>query len=165
MRTSLSLVLGFSVFTSVFGLRLQADAVAWDGGGDGVAWNDANNWAAKSLPTPEDDVVISGVGAGVTIVLSGDATVRSLECSASFTVASGVLSLTHGESHVDGAFTVAEACILRVTGGTTVFQANGTAVVDRAGLQALGGAVLSLPGAVSGGGQGQQWRAEGAGSR
>ena len=39
--------------------RFLLSTVSWDGGGDGVSWNDPRNWSNDSLPTASDDVVIS----------------------------------------------------------------------------------------------------------
>src|SRR4051812_39321560 len=64
--------------------RLLA-AITWDGGGDAVSWNSANNWSNNLLPTSADDVTLGG-GAG-TVVLTGTAsTVKSLITSRPLTV-------------------------------------------------------------------------------
>jgi hypothetical protein len=38
--------------------KAWAATLTWDGGGDGISWNDANNWVGNVAPTSADDVVL-----------------------------------------------------------------------------------------------------------
>jgi hypothetical protein len=55
--------------------------VSWDGGGDGVSWNQTANWSNNTLPTASDDALISGLSTKVTIVISANVTVQSLHAA------------------------------------------------------------------------------------
>lgn len=50
-------LLTVSVISLLFSLYSSAQ-VRWDGGGDGISWNDALNWQGDILPVPSDDVVL-----------------------------------------------------------------------------------------------------------
>jgi hypothetical protein len=47
--------------------RLLA-TVSWDGGGDGVHWDDANNWTGNVAPVAGDDVVVDVPGSASTVI-------------------------------------------------------------------------------------------------
>ena len=92
-------------------LTVTAGPRVWDGGGDGVTWNDANNWDGNTLPTAGQDVYINGVG---VIISSGTVSVRSV-------ISSRTISIT------GGSFAVAQASEfnagVNLSGGT--LTANG----------------------------------------
>jgi hypothetical protein len=73
----------------------------WNGGGDGVNWNDPLNWAPHSLPGSANDAIVSVAGAP-TIHLSGSAAIRSLQLDETLVLSAGanavlrVSSLTLG---------------------------------------------------------------------
>lgn len=56
------------VFLVTTAFQLSAQQVTWDGGGDGVSWNDANNWNPNAIPVSTDSVTID---ADVSVTLSG----------------------------------------------------------------------------------------------
>lgn len=64
MRMSLSLVL-------VISMPLAAQAVSWNGGGDGTNWSDPDNWGGTAPAHPEDAVIDPSTS--TTVVLSSDA--------------------------------------------------------------------------------------------
>jgi hypothetical protein len=75
---------------------LAAATVSWDGGGDGVSWNDPANWSANQLPGRGDTVTVPGAFAGVTILhATGSTSIASFDgyrlhlAGGSFTVAGG----------------------------------------------------------------------------
>ena len=53
-------------------------AVAWDGGGDGTNWSDANNWSSNAVPGAADDVTIDVPGAVTVLVRGAQPSVQSL---------------------------------------------------------------------------------------
>lgn len=57
--------------------RCLLAAVAWDGGGDGVSWGDANNWSNNQVPTAADDVTIDVPG-NIVVTLGSTRFVRTL---------------------------------------------------------------------------------------
>ena len=69
--------------------RLAPALVTWDGTGDGIYWDDPDNWDTDSLPTTSDDVAIT---TPASVSLMGKAIIRSLQCSADLAV-SGTLAL------------------------------------------------------------------------
>ncbi|RMG83974.1 MAG: T9SS C-terminal target domain-containing protein [Bacteroidetes bacterium] len=50
-----------------FGLPLLINAQTWDGGGDGVSWDDAQNWNPDAIPTAAQTATFDGV----TVTLTG----------------------------------------------------------------------------------------------
>jgi hypothetical protein len=67
--------------------RLLA-AVAWDGGGDGVTWNDSDNWSTNTLPSAADDVTINVASNPTILLFGGGATINSLVSSETLRVTS-----------------------------------------------------------------------------
>jgi hypothetical protein len=118
-------------------------AVAWDGGGGDLLWNNPLNWSTNELPGPDDDVRIDAPG-NVTIVYdSAEAvTVRSLALSDS-------LRLSAGSIDVSGAFSVDPGQTLSVVGAGVEFVAQGVSTIDGTNLIVSDGARLSLPSATS----------------
>jgi hypothetical protein len=43
---------------SVSACFMTGAQITWDGGGDGIAWNDPANWFPDAVPAPTDDVVL-----------------------------------------------------------------------------------------------------------
>jgi hypothetical protein len=88
---------------------VHAANILWDGGGDGVSWNDPLNWAGDALPAAGDAVVVTGSFAGTTIVHAGGTT-----SIASF---DGYRLAISG-----GSFSVSGSCLIRArldySGGT-----------------------------------------------
>jgi hypothetical protein len=58
--------------------RVLLAAISWDGGGDGVHWDQPNNWSPNQVPTINDDVTIDVPAANPTITIRTNAAVRSL---------------------------------------------------------------------------------------
>jgi hypothetical protein len=105
----------------------------------------------------------------VTIVISDNVTVRSVQCSASLRLNSGNLTVTSGASLIQGVFTAAAGRSLSASGAGTTFTANGPGVIDHASFYVSAGARLSLPGVRSftkpdGCNGDVYWQASGAGS-
>jgi len=54
----------------------------WDGGGDGISWNDANNWCDNTVPGPTDDVILDHTAcsplAAYTITASAPVAIKDL---------------------------------------------------------------------------------------
>ena len=67
--------------------------VTWDGGGDGVNWNDPKNWSGDMTPGDNDDVTI---GAGATAVTLAGASewVKSVSCSRQLVINGPLLTVT-----------------------------------------------------------------------
>ena len=104
----------------------------------------------------------------VTINITANVSVQSLQCSASLSVTGGSLTLTKGSSEVIGSFAVGGGRSLSVNGAGTVFAANGAASLNDALLYAENGGVLSVPGVGQAALIGENyltWQAVGAGSR
>src|SRR5262245_36744248 len=68
-----------------------APAVLWDGGGDGVTWQDPRNWSTDALPAASDDVVIQDLRHVTVVYSGGDTTVHSLTSHESLAVSGGSL--------------------------------------------------------------------------
>ena len=139
--------------------------VTWNGGGDGVNWNDPLNWSGAQTPGPTNDVVIS-VAPNATIVCASGATIQSVQCTGGFFVVSGTLTVTEGASTISGPLTMAPQAGLSGSGVGVSFTATGPTQVDDARLYVSSGALLALPkvGACQSW-DSTWWQASGAGSR
>jgi hypothetical protein len=139
-------------------------SMMWTGGGDGVSFQDPNNWNADRVPTTGDNVVINT--AGITINSTASVSIRSIESQAALNIESGTFSLSGGSSTISAALTVAPGATLSAdaTGGTgTALTVSGATVVDSSNLIATNGATISLPGASGYSGVGT-FEASGTGS-
>ena len=90
--------------------------LSWDGGGDGVDWNDPNNWSPNQVPTSSDNVTIpntasvqlidgnDGVCNSVTIQNGGSLTIGSviLTASDSVSIQSGGALYNSGTINIAG---------------------------------------------------------------
>jgi hypothetical protein len=65
-------LLAFSLLIFSFIVTAQ---ITWNGGGDGISWNDPNNWAGNILPTSADNILLdnSVVPGSYTVNLPGGA--------------------------------------------------------------------------------------------
>lgn len=95
--------------------RIVPTTTFWDGGGDGVSWQDAVNWSGDVLPGTTDDVVIAG--AGSVTYSSGASTVQSLSTDRTLQITGG--SLTTGTLQVNTAISVDSSATLTVSTSTT----------------------------------------------
>lgn len=93
--------------TSVF-----AATKTWDGGGDGVNWNSANNWNTNGVPAAGDNAFIP---AGFTVIVSANATINSIIFSSSNNPATRILTVNSG-------------VVLTVTSGITLQNDNKTSM-------------------------------------
>ncbi len=84
--------LALAVFSAIT-LQPHAATVSWVGGsGD---WNAPANWSGGALPGPADDVVIDLPGDLTITHSSGDDAVQSIQCSESFVLSGGSLSVAN----------------------------------------------------------------------
>jgi hypothetical protein len=103
-------------------LLLSGDPLAaahWDGGGDGVTWQDARNWSADLLPTADHAVVIDGLGPAISFSASG-VSVASLVSARGLSVSGGSLQVT-GPATLGGVL---------LTGGSLVLDGAATTVAN-----------------------------------
>jgi hypothetical protein len=104
--------------------------IAWDGGGNGTMWGDANNWSPNQVPTANDYVTINVPGntTRVEIHSSVSASVLNIDCSEAL--------------DIRGSLTVGSASVIRgplrlfgSVAGPGNFQVHGfTEVYDNASL-------------------------------
>ena len=88
---------GFSIHVAT----VANGPIAWTGSGDGVSWNDPQNWNLNRTPTPLDDVTIDVPGEH-TIVISGvTARAHSLQTNEPLRIVSTGLVVTLDLSLVD----------------------------------------------------------------
>jgi len=100
-----ALVSADTIFRDGFEVCLVADAVEWDGGGDGVSWSDQLNWADDTLPVDGDAVAILEADS-LTVEYAGLTTALScLRSTANLTVHSGELMLD-GPSKVEASLAI-----------------------------------------------------------
>ncbi|MCI0537882.1 MAG: hypothetical protein L0Z50_21925, partial [Verrucomicrobiales bacterium] len=98
-------------------LQSQSAVITWDGGGGDEFWHTIANWSGDTLPSAQDDVLITALDTQITIT-------NSVEVRA-FSIASG------------GSVTV--------QGSGVSFQATGNTAIDGASLIVRNGARLTLP--------------------
>ena len=87
------------LFLTIFGasfLILEAQTITWSGAGDGINWNDANNWDLTTIPTSSHDVIIPD---GSILTINVSAFMKSIAIQGVSTVTmSNTLSFTHESS-------------------------------------------------------------------
>ena len=84
--------------------RCSAATVTWDGGGDGVTWQDPANWSGNVLPGVADDAVLN---AGSEVRVDGSAvSVASVTVRRPLRVVSGGLTTTVGLNVLEGRLTL-----------------------------------------------------------
>lgn len=92
LKTVATLVFTFLFFTA-------SAQKTWDGGGDGVNWESANNWNPNGVPGTNDDVLLN---VGVNISIGNSYTIRSLRvnnnASVLFTANGGNRTITLGNT-------------------------------------------------------------------
>lgn len=114
--------------------RTLLAAVMWDGGGGNLDWNNASNWSTDQLPGAGDDVTIDAPGE-VTIEVSSDVAIHSLQTSDALTVSSGTFSIS-GDSQINAQFTNAGGTVsisgATVTGVGSFVNAAGSTVFAHA---------------------------------
>lgn len=76
----------------------------WTGDGDGVNWEDTQNWSLGRVPGPIDKVIID-VPTNPTIIFNSSALINSLESAEALTLAGGFLRIS-SPSSISGTFTV-----------------------------------------------------------
>src|SRR5437762_1964873 len=88
--------------------RLAPAVILWDGGplGTGTSWNNPVNWAGDMLPGAADDAQIGSAFTGITVISSGNVTVRSVASAAALQVTAGTFALGAATSQIDAALTV-----------------------------------------------------------
>lgn len=100
---------------------VSGSQVTWDGGGDGVSWNDPNNWTGDNVPAATDNVVLDNslINTSYTVGLpAGAATVTLL----SLTITpSGVNTIT---LNLPAANTAAPGLAITGTGDALVLNSN-----------------------------------------
>lgn len=116
------------IITNLFVLSFHsiayADAISWDGGGDGVSWSSANNWSGDVSPGAADDVTID---ANVTVNLDASTTINSLVLGNASATTAPVLNFNYNA--VGGAPLNIDDGDLTVYSGATVTHTMGTSVV------------------------------------
>ena len=123
----------------------------WDGGGDGVAWDDPLNWSGDTLPGTGDHVQI---GTSFAVVHSSGITrIKSLESAGTLTLSGGALELTD-VANPSTATSVTLSVGAELTGSATLTISN--SLTWSGGIQSGAGRTTIAPGAVltldSGGG-------------
>ncbi len=142
--------------------RLHAAAISWDGGGDGISWDDNTNWSGDVLPGGADDVTINVGGTPTILHSTGTTTINSLSCdenlilsggsldlaAASTITANGALSLTGGTLTGAGTLTVNSAMTWSsgaMSGtGTTEIAGGATLTISTATAKTLSQRTLSI---------------------
>ena len=164
MKTNPSLLAATIVMAC--GITCFAQTKTWTGAGDGVSWTNKANWSGNTLPAETDTVgITSGSGTRVIIFADNDITVQSIQCSKSFVVSGGSLSLTAGSSAFSGAFTVTNGGTLSIDGSGSSVTASSTTLLADAWLSASDGAAIHLPGlySVANKNYSPVWHVDGAG--
>ncbi|MCD4825546.1 MAG: cadherin-like domain-containing protein, partial [Phycisphaerae bacterium] len=89
----------------------ELEEVYWDGGGDGVSWNDALNWSDDLTPTALDHVIIDVADDPTITISSGEQVVGMLTVNETLNIAGGSLAVqTYAELNTD----------INLSGGTLV---------------------------------------------
>jgi hypothetical protein len=142
----------FVLFLLLLFLPLAAGAqVTWTGTpGDGVSWNDPDNWDLGSVPGTTDDVIINTAAA---ITIPSGTNIAGLTLDASITLSTGTLNIigfldigSNAEitsstvTYKSAAFTVAAGGVVEITGNITT---GDTVDVKAAGDLTVSGSITS----------------------
>lgn len=141
-------------------LNSQAATLTWQNPQGGY-WHDPANWSSGTLPTAEDDVVIT-INTGAITHQTGNTVVHGLTLTGDFNLAGGQFTVS-GSSQIQGRLSVALGATLQASGAQARLTVNGEAHLDGGNVMALAGAQIHLPGATRYQGPGLL-RAQGAGS-
>ena len=121
----------------------RAGEVRWDGGGDGISWQDPLNWDTDVIPGPGDAAIIeAGDGTSVTHA-SGTTEIQSLESDRDIRLTGGSFSVA-GDSTVRGNFEL-DGATLTGTGNLTV---TGTLTWSGGGMLGSGTTTIGPDGAL-----------------
>ena len=90
--------------------------VFWDEGGDGLTWEDPDNWSADAIPGVADDVLIA-FGGGNTVTFNTSASINSLAVNDTLQLQDNVLTLGAGTSSVVNGTLSSESATATLTGG------------------------------------------------
>ena len=127
------------------GLQSDGNVGEWTGNGDGMTWEDPDNWGGQVVPGEFDDVRITSGGFEITI--NGDARIFGLESAADLRVTGSLTVL--GTGTISGALIVDPGARVTVDGASSSLRADGSTTIDGAELDALNGGLLELPAATS----------------
>ena len=110
----------------------RAATVCWDGGGDGVNWNDPANWCGDLVPGPNDDVELNNGTTATVSLSSGTVTIRSLQTTQPLVISmSASLTVTTNASVLQGRLTFSTGATLQSRGlGTSLLAANAMNIND-----------------------------------
>ena len=134
-----SLVLSPSAFSA---------AVTWTGGGDGVSWNNAQNWTGGTgVPGAADDATIGVVAGNPTIKITTVASVKRLTCSEPLNITGGSLTMAAASS-ISAGLTVSNATVTGAGASASITISGPTTLTD-ANLNAQNGAVVSYSAAAT----------------
>src|SRR6266545_4699420 len=106
--------------------RIVMSAVAWDGGGDGLSWQDRFNWNTDQVPGTLDDVTINVSGTPTVRYSQATSTVHSISNSENLLVADGALTVSTTFQQGTGSLTESGGSLTlsggTVTGGSVSLQ-------------------------------------------
>ncbi|HYG24200.1 MAG TPA: hypothetical protein VEH04_15590 [Verrucomicrobiae bacterium] len=122
----------------------MAATITWDGGGGNSSWQTEANWSNDALPGINDDVILNA-GGGLVVTSSASVTIRSVQASNSIALTAGVFRVTSGDSILQGQVHVSGNPTLSASGPATRLVLPNALNLDRAGLEALGGAQFFAP--------------------
>ncbi len=112
-----ALILLFTTILAVFSANAQ---LTWVGNGDGVSWNDPNNWDPDIVPTSTDDVTIPN---GFSVVSQGSSACKSLLLEGTLEIQWGRMTLYNGASINTGTLINKDEFIMN---SAAAFTNNGT---------------------------------------
>jgi Secretion system C-terminal sorting domain len=135
------LILSTSFTTSI------AQTVTWNGSGDGISWNDSNNWDTASVPTAVNDVIIPD---GSTPTVNVASSVKSIDVQGTstlsitrnftFTNASNIAAnsiVNWSNQALLGGGTLTNQGTLNLTTGQTHVILGGTTLINEGTLNIL----------------------------
>lgn len=81
--------------------QIDARAVVWDGGGDGIHWSDASNWTTDRVPVMGDHIVVRGTDVIVDSLVTIDVDSELYVIDARVTVAPNMVLSNLGRIYLD----------------------------------------------------------------
>ena len=130
------------LFLTILGasfIAIEAQTITWTGAGDGINWNDPNNWDLTTIPNASHDVIIPD-GSALTINVA--ASVKSIEVlgTSTLTISNG---LTFTDESLFGTNSVINWSFGTLWSGDTGPDANITTLSNKGNINITGSTGIS----------------------
>jgi hypothetical protein len=117
--------------------------IHWTGGGDGVSWNDPNNWNTGLLPTSADSILI-GAGSETITNVPNNLVLSNMICQSPFAL-TGNLTVS-GAVEITPTLSLSSGISITASGSNAWFLGAGAGSATAVNFTSGQGALMSFPG-------------------